>query len=651
MNGTRTVDSGSMEERVFRPMPQMVVEANLGPQELAAARARAEADPLAFWEDAARELTWFHPWERVLERLPSPGPHGSPWRWFPGARCNIVHNALDRHITTSAKNRLAIIWEGEPGDSRKYTYYELHREVKRFAGALASLGIGPGDRVAISMPLLPEAVITMLACAKLGAVHVAVFAGFSAKALRERIRSVGAKCVVTCDGFYRGGRVVQHKALVDEALSGEACQCVDTVVVVQRIGSGVNMASARDIAYEDLMRSNPPDAPTAVLDADAPLFLLHTSGTSGAPKAVVHGHGGYMVGAARTFDWVFDTKPTDIFWCTADLGWITGHSYVVYAPLIAGTTTVLYEGHPLYPQADRVWNIVAKLGVTTLYTTPTLIRMLMRYGSHFPKQHDLSTLRLMGSVGEPLAPDVWQWLHSHVGGGQCPLLDTWWQTETGMVMASPLPVSLLKPGTVNRPLPGVEMQVVDDAGQSAQTGEAGHLVVSKPWPSMMLGLWNDPQACQEVYWKAFPGLFATGDAARTDEDGYLRILGRTDEVINIAGHNLGTAEIEAALLEHKAVDEVAVIGVPDKIKGAVAKAFVVLAQGVEPAETLGTELKTHLRREMGPVAVLRGVEFRESLPRNQAGKIVRRVLLAEELGEDAGDASTLASGPLLPPEE
>ncbi len=636
MDDTGALDVLLNEVRVFRPLPQTIIEANVNPQEVSGAYRLAQEDHLAYWEEAALELEWFRKWDRVLDDDKPPF-----YRWFPGAQCNIVHNALDRHIRTVNRNKLALIWEGEPGDSRKFTYFELYRAVNRFAGALRSLGVRKGDRVAIYMPLLPETLIAMLATAKIGAVHVCVFGGFSAKALRERICDSQSRVVITADGFYRNGKVINQKAIVDEALTSDCSDCVDTVVVVHRAGVDVEMVSARDIWYEDLVRSETPETHTEVMEATDPLFLLHTSGTSGRAKGIVHGHGGYMVGIARTMDWIFDIKPTDIFWCTADAGWITGHSYVVYAPLLRGTTTLMYEGHPLYPQADRLWSIVARYGVTALYTTPTLIRMLMRYGSQFPRQHDISSLRMLGSVGEPLNPEAWIWFHRHIGRGECPLMDTWWQTETGMCMLSPLPVSVLKPGSVNKPLPGVEAEVVDRQGQPVPTGKGGFLVLTRPWPGMLQSLWNDPRGYAEAYWEKIPGVYVTGDVARKDEDGYFWIQGRADEVINIAGHNIGTAEIESALCLHKAVAEVAVVGVPDKIKGEVAKAFVIPAGGSEPGEELVREIKALVRRELGPVVVLKSVAFVESLPRSKAGKVLRRVLRAQELGVDPGDLSVL----------
>ncbi|WP_291320323.1 acetate--CoA ligase [Desulfonatronospira sp.] len=637
MEDKGALDSLLQEERIFRPLPQMVIDANINPQEHSAVMKQCQENYLDYWEDAAKELDWFKKWNKVLDDSEAPF-----YKWFTGAKCNIVYNALDRHITTANKNKLALIWEGEPGDTRKFTYYELYREVNRFANALRSLGIKKGDRVVLYMPPLPETMISILAVAKIGAVHSMVFAGFSAKALRERIQDAEAKLVITADGFYRNGRPANVKNLVDKALVG-GCETVDTVVVVHRAGVEVEMTEMRDIWYEDLVRQESPVSETEVMDSEDMLFLLYSSGTTGKPKGIVHTHGGYMVGVNRSLNWIFDIKPTDIFWCTADMGWITGHSYVVYGPLMVGTTTMLFEGHPLYPQADRLWQMVARYGVTIFYTAPTLIRMLMRFGSQYPKQHDLSTLRLLGSVGEPINPEAWMWYYNNIGRAECPIIDTWWQTETGSVMISPFPITLLKPGSCSKPLPGIEADVVDDEGNPVPPGKGGQLIIKKPWPSMLRTLYKDPERYKKTYWEKIPGVYLAGDVARKDEDGYFWIQGRSDDVISIAGHRVGSAEIESALVAHKAVSEAAVIGVPDKIKGEVAKAFVTLSAEytVDDPDELIKALKSHVRSELGPVAVIKGIEFRDTLPKTRSGKIMRRVLKAQEMGEDVGDTSTL----------
>jgi acetyl-CoA synthetase len=641
MERVGALDTLLQEERVFRPLPQIVMEANLSQQELEDAKKQADEDFLAYWEDAALELDWFKKWDKVLEDSEPPF-----YKWFPGAKCNIVYNALDRHIESANKNKLALIWEGEPGDTRKLTYYELYREVNRFANALKSLGVERGDRVIIYMPLLPETVVAMLATAKIGAVHSLIYGGFSAKVLRDRIRDAEAKIVITADGFYRNARPVSLKPIVDEALVGPGSDCVESVVVVKRANIAVEMADGRDLWFDDVVRQERPEAVTEIMDAGDTLFLLYSSGTTGKPKGIVHAHGGYMVGVNRTLNWVFDIKPTDIFWCTADAGWITGHSYLVYGPLIAGTTTVMYEGHPLYPAPDRLWDIIDRFGVTILYTAPTLIRMLMRFGKEYPKRHDLSTLRLLGSVGETLNPEAWLWLYKNIGRSKCPLMDTWWQTETGMFMISPLPISLLKPGSVNKPLPGIEADIVDENGEPVPVDKGGLLVLKRPWPSMMVTLYKDDERYKKTYWQKIEGVYYAGDVARRDEDGFIFIKGRADDVLNIAGHRIAATEMENALTAHRFVNEAAVIGVPDKIKGEVGKAFVILNQGWEKdyddSEELQRRLIEHVRRELGPVAVVKSIEFRDDLPKTRSGKIMRRVLKAEETGEDLGDLSTLA---------
>ncbi len=647
-------DKDGKIERVFRPLPRMVVEANINPQDLAAARKLAEEDFRSYWEQSALDLEWFEKWEQVLDESQAPR-----YRWFAGGKCNIVHNALDRHIRTVNRNKLALVWEGEPGDSRKFTYFELYRAVNRLANALRNLGIRKGERIVLYMPPLPETVIAMLAAAKIGAVHVVVFAGFSGKALRERIQATRARCVITADGFYRNGKFTGLKPLVDAALAADEADNVDVCVVVRRAGIDVKMSPTRDMWYDDLVRREANEAETEIMDSADPLFILHTSGTSGKPRGIVHSHGGYMTGVGDTLKSVFDIKPTDIFWCTADAGWITGHSAVVYGPLIAGTTTLMYEGHPLYPQADRMWNIVDKFGVSILYTTPTTIRMLMRYGNRFPAQHDLSSLRLLGTVGEAISPDTWMWFHKTIGRNECQLLDTWWQTETGQFMIAPLPVSPLKPGSVNKPLPGVFADVLDRKGNPVPSGKGGFLAITKPWPAMFTGVHGDDDA-YDTYFNTIPGVYFAGDVARKDEDGHFWILGRADEVLNIGGHRLGAVELENALCSHKAVAEAAVIGVPDKIKGEIAKAFVVLNRPEQPsdecasgalssgalspeaqADALAEELRLLLRQELGPVAELRTVVFCDSLPKTRSGKILRRVLKAQELGQDIEDITVM----------
>ncbi|MGE4298505.1 MAG: acetate--CoA ligase [Desulfovibrionaceae bacterium] len=636
MDNNGILDALLQEERVFRPHPLVAAQANVSPPQHAAAMRLGQENPQAYWEEAAEELDWFKKWDEVLDESNAPF-----YKWFTGAKCNIVYNAVDRHIETANKNKLALVWEGEPGDCRKFTYFELYRAVNKLANGLRALGIAKGDRVVLYMPPLPETVIAMLATAKIGAVHSLVFGGFSAKALRDRIQDAAARVVITADGFYRNGRVINLKAIVDDALDAPACACVERVLVVHRANVQAPMAEPRDLWYEDLVRQQKYIADTAVMDSEDMLFLLYTSGATGKPKGIVHTHGGYMVGVHRTLKGVFDIKPTDIFWCTADPGWITGHSYAVYGPLMTGATTLMYEGHPLYPEAGRVWSIVERYGVNILYTAPTLIRMLMRFGNEVPKRYDLASLRLLGTVGEPINPEAWVWFHKQIGRGECPLLDTWWQTETGQFMIAPMPVSLLKPGSVTKPLAGIDADVVDDNGDPVPPGHGGLLVINRPWPAMFRDVYKNSERYKEVYWSKFPGRYLAGDVARKDEDGYIWIQGRADDVLVIAGHRIGTAELESALTAHPAVCEAAVIGVPDKIKGEVAKGFVMLNGHVKGDDELVRELREHVRRELGPVAVLRQIEFRTDLPRTRSGKIVRRILKAQTLGQDVGDTSTL----------
>ena len=623
------------EGRVFRPLPQLVVDANLNPNDYEDAMKSGRSDLEAFWEEAARELEWFKKWHTVLDRTDAPF-----FKWFTGGRTNIAHNALDRHVKTHRKNKVAIIYESESGARERMTYYELYRAANKFANVLRSLDVKKGDRVAIYLPNIPEIAVVMLGCAKLGAVHSVVYAGFSALALRERINHAEAKLVVTVDGFHRNGKVIKLKEVVDEAMT--AAPTVETVVVVQRTGVDIDMSDGRYLWFHDLMDGEPARFETVEMDANDPLYILYTSGTTGKPKGVVHCHGGYMVGINRTLKWVFDIKETDIFWCAADPGWVTGHSYIVYGPLIAGTTTVMYEGHPLFPGPDRMWQIIEKYGINILYTAPTTIRMLMRFGSQHPQKHDLSTLRLLGTVGEPINPEVWVWYYENIGNQNCPVMDTWWQTETGMFMVTPTPCNVLKPGSAFKSFPGVHVDVVDAHGEPVEPGKGGHVVVKEPWPAMLTTLYKDPEKYKEVYWSKIPGMYLAGDIATKDRDGYLWFQGRSDDVLKIAGHRVGTAEVESAVVSHKHVAEAACIGVPDKIRGEVAKIFVILKEGVEEDEdTLVNELKARVRKVLGPIVVIRGITFQDKLPKTRSGKIMRRVLKARELGLKEGDLSTL----------
>ena len=623
------------EERVFRPLPEVVVNANLNPNDYDEALHKGKYDLEGYWEEAAHDLHWYKKWEMVLDRSDAPF-----FKWFKGGKTNIAYNCLDRHVQSDRKNKVAIIFESENGERERYTYYDLYRAANRFANVLKSLGIKRGDRVAIYLPNIPEIAIAMLGCAKLGAIHSVVYGGFSAEALQERINHAEARLVVTVDGFQRNGKIVKLKEVVDEAMT--ACPTVETVVVVRRAGVDIDMTDGRYLWFHDLMEGEEATFETAVMDADDLLFILYTSGTTGKPKGVTHAHGGYNVGIHRTLKWVFDIKETDIFWCAADPGWITGHSYIVYGPLSVGTTTVMYEGHPLYPAPDRMWQIIEKYGVNILYTAPTTIRMLMRFGSQHPKKHDLSTLRLLGTVGEPINPEAWIWYHDNVGRGNCPIMDTWWQTETGMFMVAPTPCNVLKPGSAFKPFPGVQVDIVDAHGEPVETGSGGHVVVKEPWPAMLTTLYKDPDKYKEVYWTKIPGAYLAGDIATKDKDGYFWFQGRSDDVLNVAGHRIGTAEVESALVSHKYVAEAACIGVPDKVKGEVAKIFVTLKEGVEEDEnTLVKELMAHVRKKLGPIVVIREITFQDKLPKTRSGKIMRRVLKARELGLKEGDLSTL----------
>jgi len=623
------------EERLFRPLPQLVVDANLNPNNYEEAVNKGKHDLEGFWEEAAEDLHWFKKWDTVLNRSDAPF-----FKWFEGGKTNIAYNALDRHIDTHRKNKVAIIHEKESGERERMTYYDLYRSTNQFANALTSLGIGKGDRVAVYLPNIPEIAVVMLGCAKIGAVHSVVYGGFSAQALRERINHAEARVVVTVDGFQRNGKVVKLKEVVDEAMT--ACPSIETVVVVKRAGEDIDMSDGRYLWFHDLMEGEPATFETVAMDATDPLYILYTSGTTGKPKGVVHCHGGYQVGINRTLKWVFDIKETDIWWCAADPGWVTGHSYIVYGPLIAGTTTVMYEGHPLFPGPDRMWQIIEKYGVNILYTAPTTIRMLMRFGAHHPKKYDLSSLRILGSVGEPITPEAWMWYHENVGNGNCPIMNTWWQTETGMFMVTPTPCNVLKPGSAFKPFPGVHVDVVDAHGEPVEAGKGGFVAVKEPWPAMLTTLYKDPDKYKEIYWSKIPNVYTAGDIATKDAEGYFRFQGRSDDVLKIAGHRIGTAEVESALVSHKFVAEAACIGVPDKVKGEVAQLYVTLKEGVEEDETtLVKELKQHVRKALGPIVVMRGIKFQDKLPKTRSGKIMRRVLKARELGLQEGDLSTL----------
>jgi acetyl-CoA synthetase len=583
-----------------------------------------------FWAEQARELHWFAPWTKVLD-------WNYPYaKWFVGARTNICYNALDRHKGTPTWNKVAYYFEGERGDTRTLSYAQVYREVNRLAGALKSLGIKKGDRVTIYLPRIPEQIIAMLAVARLGAVHSVVFSGFSAQALRDRIQDGQSKLVITADGYYYRNKVVDLKSIVDEAVV--QCPTVQKVLVCERAGNHVNWSDERDVKWSEIMNRPYAEVPCEEVDSEDMLYILYTSGSTGRPKGVVHVHGGYAVGAYTTCKFTFDLKPTDVFYCTADPGWVTGHTYIVYGPMMLGATQVFYEGAPTVPDPGRTWALVEKYGVTILYTAPTAIRGLMRFGEEYPARYNLSSLRLLGSVGEPINPEAWQWYRKVAG--EHPVMDTWWQTETGVHMITPNPATPLKPGSATRPFLGIDADVVDKQGRSVAVNAGGFLVIRKPWPSMLRTCFND-DARYQVYWNTMQGVYFAGDAAYKDEDGYFWIQGRVDDVIKKSGHRLGSSEIESALVAHPAVAEAAVIGKPNEVTGESIKAFVILKAGFHASDALYEELRQHVRHEVGPIASPDEIAFVTALPKTRSGKIMRRLLKAQELGLDTGDTSTL----------
>ena len=621
------------EDRRFPPPEEFAKQANIrdpGVYE------EAQKDFEGFWSRFAEELHWFKKWDTVLEWDP---PFA---KWFTGGKINVAYNCLDRHLTTTRRNKAALVWEGEPGDWKVYTYWDLHREVCRFANGLKSLGVRKGDRVTIYLPMVPELPIAMLACARIGAPHSVVFGGFSAEALRDRINDSEAKVLITSDGGYRRGAVVPLKRTADESL--REAPSVESVVVVRRTGTADElMRSERDIWWHELIEGQPLKCEPEPMDSEDILYLLYTSGTTGKPKGVVHTTAGYLLGTYATTKWVFDLKEEDVYWCTADIGWVTGHSYVVYGPLANGATSVMYEGSPDYPDRDRFWAIVEKYGATIIYTAPTAIRSFMRWGEEYPKRRDISSLRLLGTVGEPINPEAWMWYWKNIGGGRCPVVDTWWQTETGMILITPLPgITTTKPGSATRPFPGVDAEVVDEAGNPVGVGQGGYLVLNKPWPAMLRTIYHDPDRYVEQYWSRYPNIYFTADGSKRDEDGYFWLLGRVDDVINVSAHRISTMEVESALVDHSSVAEAASIGKSHEVKGQAVVAFVTLKEQVEPSEALIAELKQHVVNKIGAIARPDDIFFTAELPKTRSGKIMRRLLRDVAEGRALGDTTTLA---------
>ena len=633
---TNAIDSVLNEQRVFEPSDEFRAGAQIKSRaEYERLYQEAKDDPEGFWAKIAQELHWFKPWDRVLEwKLPFA-------KWFLGGELNVSYNCLDRHAATWRRNKAAILWEGEPGDSRTLTYQQLLLEVSKCANVLKSLGVKKGDRVAIYMGMVPELPIAMLACARIGATHTVVFGGFSAQALIDRMNDCGASAVITQDGAFRRGTEVKLKEAVDQALPH--CSTVKNVIVYRRTGSHITMQPGRDHWWHELMDNASGHCPAEPLDAEHPLYLLYTSGTTGKPKGILHTTGGYSVGSYITAKWIFDLREEDTFWCSADIGWVTGHTYVVYGMLQNGASVVIYEGGPTWPEPDRFWRIIEKYRVSIFYTAPTSIRAFMRLGEQWPRKHDLTSLRLLGSVGEPINPEAWMWYREVIGGARCPIIDTWWQTETGAAMISPLPGAIAtKPGSATLPLPGVVADVVNREGQSVPPGAGGFLVIKQPWPSMLRTIYGDPERYKEQYWSQIPGTYFAGDGARIDSDGYFWLMGRVDDVLNVAGHRLSTMEIESALVANPMVAEAAVVGRPDAVKGQAVSAFVTLKSGQMPSEESKNLLRQWVAKEIGPIAKPDDIRFTDALPKTRSGKIMRRLLreLATN-GEVKGDTTTL----------
>ncbi len=634
------IDVLSREDRLFPPPADFAAQANFNDP---AIYERAKADPEAFWAEQAENLTWFKKWDQVLDWSDEPFA-----KWFVGGKLNVAYNCLDRHVEAGKGDRVAFYWEGEPGDKRTITYAELLKEVSKVSNALKELDVVKGDRVVIYMPMIPELAITLLACARIGAPHTVVFGGFSADAVRDRINDAEAEIVITADGGYRRGAPSALKPQVDEAIKG--ADSIEKVLVVKRTGQDVPMTEGRDFWWHDIVDRQSDQHEPEEMDSEDLLYLLYTSGTTGKPKGIAHTTGGYMVGATYTHRAVFDLKEDDIYWCAADIGWVTGHTYICYAPLANGATSVMYEGTPFYPEPDRWWDIVERYKVSILYCAPTAIRAHMKEGHQHAAKHDLSSLRVLGSVGEPINPEAWMWYHKHIGNEQCPVVDTWWQTETGAIMISPLPgITATKPGSATMPLPGIDADVVDDNGNSVEPGKAGYLVINKPWPAMLRTVYHDPERYKTSYWGKYPGMYLAGDAAMKDKDGYIWLMGRIDDVMNVSGHRLSTTEIESALVSHDLVAEAAVVGQPDAVTGEAIFAFVILKNRAseEDRRELGQLLRDHVSKKISPIAKPKRIMFTPDLPKTRSGKIMRRLLRDIASGQTIGDTTTLADSSVV----
>ena len=644
---TKAIDVFLEENRRFPPQEAFRKTAWVQSEEIYEKAAR---DPEKFWAGFAEELSWIKKWDKVLDWKP---PYA---KWFVGGKLNIAFNCVDRWAKSSLRNKAAIIWEGEPGDQRTLTYWDLYREVNQFASALKKLGVKKGDRIAIYLPMIPEAAIAMLACARIGAVHNVVFGGFSAESLRDRINDAQAKVLITADGGWRRGKMIALKKEADQALTGTPS--IQHVIIVKRGEFPLEIQEGRDHWWHRLMQNAEAYSEPEAMDSEDLLYILYTSGTTGKPKGIIHTTGGYLTGVYATTKWVFDLKPEDVYWCTADIGWVTGHSYVVYGPLANGATVFMYEGAPDWPEKDRFWQLIEKYGVTIFYTAPTAIRSFMKWGTEWPAKRDLSSLRLLGSVGEPINPEAWVWYHQHIGRGHCPVVDTWWQTETGMILITPLPgITNLKPGSATKPFPGIEACILNEKGEKSETG-GGYLAITKPWPAMLRGIYGDPERYVKQYWSKWPniypvtrktentslcnGVYFPGDGAKRDEDGYFWLLGRVDDVLNVAGHRIGTMEVESALVDHPSVAEAAVVGKKHEIKGEAIVAFVTIKEGIQKSDSLVNELRAHVAKKIGSLARPEDIIFSADLPKTRSGKIMRRLLKAIAEGKVLGDVTTLA---------